>query len=160
GSGDAAPLSRREFLWRSGGGLGGIALASLLGADRLLAADTPQRRPDGGLHHAPKAKRVVQLFMAGAASHVDTFDYKPALAKHHGKPWDPGEKVELFQDGHGATFASPWPFQPYGECGKYLSEVVSALGPCVDDIAFVHNLVGKTGVHSQATYLQATGFQV
>jgi hypothetical protein len=149
--------TRREFLWRSGG-LGGIALASLLGGEGLLSAELV-RRPDGGLHHAPKAKRVVQLFMAGAASHVDTFDYKPALGKYHGKPWDPGEKVELFQDGHGATFASPWPFRPYGQCSKYLSEVVSALGPCVDDIAFVHNLVGKTGVHSQATYLQATGFQ-
>src|SRR5437868_4918027 len=155
----AGLLSRRDYLWRSGGGLGGIALASLLGTDRLLAADPPARRPDGGLHHAPKAKRVVQLFMAGAASHVDTFDYKPALFRDRGRPWDPGEKVELFQDGHGPTLAPPWEFQPYGRCGKHLSEVVAALGACVDDIAFVHNLVGKTGVHSQATYLQATGFQ-
>src|SRR4051794_35889705 len=104
------PLSRREFLWQSGGGLGGIALAALeAGASPSL----PQ--------YAPKAKRVVQMFMAGAASHVDMFDYKPLLAKHHGEKWDPGEKVELFQDGLGSTFASPWKFRPYGQCGKQLS---------------------------------------
>ncbi len=157
----ARAFSRRDFLWQSGGGLGGIALASLLGMDGLLAAMDPRfaKRPDGGLHHAPKAKRVVQLFMAGAASHIDLFDYKPELIRRHGQRWDPGEKVELFQDGHGATFAPPWKWQQYGQCGKHLSEIVAPLGDCVDDIAFIHNLVGTTGVHSQATYLQATGFQ-
>jgi hypothetical protein len=157
-------VDRREFLWHAGGGLGGIALAALLGEQGLLA-DEPARAPgraslNGGLHHRAKVKRVVQLFMAGGASHIDLFDYKPALEKQHGQKWDPGEKVELFQDGHGATFASPWKFQPYGQCGKPLSEIVAPLGACVDDIAFVHNLVGKTGVHSQATYLQTTGFQL
>jgi len=101
---------------------------------------------------------VVQLFMAGAASHVDMWDHKPLLEKRHGEKWDPGEKVELFQDGLGATFASPWKFRPYGQCGKLLSDIVAPLGAVVDDLAFIHNLVGKTGVHSQATLLQATGF--
>ncbi len=152
--------SRREWLWHLGGGLGGIALASLLGREGLLAqTPTQPRRPDGGLHHAPKAKRVVQLFMAGAASHVDLFDYKPELVKRNGQPWDPGEKVELFQNGLGHTFASPWKFRPYGQTGRMLSDVVAELGVVADELAFVHNLVGKTGVHSQATYLQATGFQ-
>ena len=98
--------------------------------------------------------------MAGGASHVDLFDHKPLLARDHGKPWVPPEKVELFQDGFGATFASPWAWQRYGESGKLLADVVAPLGRCVDHIAFVHNMVGKTGVHSQATYLQATGFQL
>jgi hypothetical protein len=142
--------SRREFLWQSGGGLGGIALAA------LEAPATPQAAP----HFRPRAKRVVQMFMAGAASHVDMFDYKPELAKHDGKPWDPGEKVELFQNGHGNTFASPWKFKPFGQCDKHLSEITAPLGSVVDEMAFVHNVVGKTGVHSQATYLQATGFQL
>jgi len=96
--------------------------------------------------------------MAGAASHVDMWDHKPLLEKRHGEKWDPGEKVELFQDGLGATFASPWKFRPYGQCGKLLSDIVAPLGAVVDDLAFIHNLVGKTGVHSQATLLQATGF--
>jgi len=112
------------------------------------------------LHHHSKAKRVIQLFMAGAASHVDLFDHKAELEKRNGQPWDPGEKVELFQNGHGATFASPWKFQPYGDTGKMLSKVVAPLGHVVDDLAFVHNVVGKTGVHSTATLLQSTGFQL
>ena len=149
----AAPLSRREFLFRSGGGLGGIALASMLGGERLLAA--------GGapfMQFPAKAKRVVQLFMAGAASHVDMWDHKPELARRNGEKWDPGEAVELFQSSPGACFASPWKFAPYGQSGKMLSEIVAPLGAVVDDLAFVHNLVGKSGVHSQATLLQTTGF--
>ena len=165
-------IDRRRFLWQSGGGLGGIALASLLGEEGLLSADA---RPSGTfppgaametggstqrvLHRPPRAKRVVQLFMGGAASHLDTFDYKPRLVNDHGKQWDPGEKVELFFKNIGKTMASPWEWQRYGECGKHLSEIVAPLGECVDDIAFIHNLVGKAGVHSTATLLQATGFQ-
>ena len=154
-------IDRRQFLWQTGGGLGGIALASLLANDRVLA-DTTSSSPASGamghLHHPAKAKRVVQLFMAGGASHVDTFDHKPLLNKRHGQKWDPGEKVELFQDGLGATFCSPWNWSRYGDCGKSLSEIVAPLGACVDEMAFIHSMTGKTGVHSQGTYLQATGF--
>lgn len=154
------PLSRRDFLWRSGGGLGGIALASLLNSDPLIGQSSVSS--DNALNipqHKAKAKYVIQLFMAGAASHLDTFDFKPTLIKHHGKPSDFGEHVEAFQDGLGPWMKSPWSFSHYGQCGKQLSEIVAPLGRCVDDIAFIHDLVGKTGVHSQATYLQATGFQ-
>ncbi len=155
--------SRREFLWRSGGGLGGIALASLLGGEGLLAAVA--RAEDSGLglslpHHKPRAKRVIQMFMSGAASHLDLFDYKPELVKRDGEKSDFGEHVEAFQDGLGPWKKPVWPFKPYGQSGKMLGEVVSDLGAVVDDMAFIHNLVGKTGVHSQATYLQATGFQL
>jgi Protein of unknown function (DUF1501) len=149
-------LSRRDFLFHSGGGLGGIALAAMLGSDRLLA-DTP-KRADGGLHHKPKAKRVVQLFMAGGASHVDLFDFKPELVKQHGKPAKFGEHVEAFQDGLGPWLKPIWEFKPYGKSGKQLSEVVSPLGDVVDEMAFIHNMIGKTGVHSQGTLLQTTGF--
>ncbi|MHB1308355.1 MAG: DUF1501 domain-containing protein [Limisphaerales bacterium] len=159
----SAALTRREFLWRSGGGLGGIALASLLGGEGLLTADAPVA-PSGtrpGLpHHPPRAKRVIQLFMAGAASHLDLFDYKPELVKRDGQPSDFGEPVETFQDGLGPWLKPIWEFQSYGQSNRMLSEVVAALGPVVDDLAFVHNMVGKTGIHSQATYLQATGFQL
>ena len=150
--------SRRDFLWRSGGGLGGIALAGMLGRDGALSATGATRQPIG-LHHAPRAKRVIQLFMGGAASHVDLFDFKPELIKRHGEKWDPGETVELFQSSPGKTFKSPWEWAQYGQCGKPLTSIVSELGECVDEMAFIHNVLGKTGVHSQATYLQATGFQ-
>src|SRR4051812_29147918 len=98
----ASPISRRNFLWRSGGGLGGIALASILGREELLAAGASGTGSLGGvLHYPPKAKRVVQLFMAGAASHLDLFDYKPELIKRHGQASDFGEHVEAFQNGLG-----------------------------------------------------------
>ncbi|MSU37299.1 MAG: DUF1501 domain-containing protein [Pedosphaera sp.] len=160
---NAAPFSRREFLWRSGGGLGGIALASLLGEAGFLSAATPAPggRPEvGSPHHKPRAKRVIQLFMGGAASHLDLFDFKSELVKRDGQKSDFGEHVEAFQDGLGPWMKPVWEFKPYGQCGKMLSEVVADLGAVVDDMAFVHNLVGKTGIHSQATYLQATGFQL
>src|SRR5437588_3173095 len=158
-----AGLSRREFLWRSGGGLGGIALASLMGTEGLLAVgpETPRTSKHPGLpHHPSKAKRVIQMFMAGAASHIDLFDFKPELAKRDGEKSDFGEHVEAFQDGLGPWMRPQWEFKPHGQSGKMLGEVVADLGPVVDEIAFIHNMVGKTGVHSQATYLQTTGFQL
>ena len=156
-------MGRREFLWRSGGGLGGIALTSLLGREGLLGA-TAGVAPNGVRsarpHFRPRAKRVIQLFMGGAASHLDLFDFKPELVKRDGQKSDFGEHVEAFQDGLGPWMKPVWEFKPYGQTGKLLSEVVSDLGVVVDDLAFVHNMVGKTGIHSQATYLQATGFQL
>jgi hypothetical protein len=139
-------MNRRDFLFHAGGGLGGLALTALLRAE------------EGGLHHAPKAKRVVQLFMAGAASPIDLFDYKPELVKRHGQEANFGEHVEAFQNGLGPWLRPVFEFKPYGKCGKMLGEPVAPLGAVVDEIAFVHNLVGKTGVHSQGTLLQTTGF--
>lgn len=146
---------RRDLFKCAGIGLPGIALAAMLDDDARAAEVGPAK----GLHHPLKAKRVVQLFMAGAASHIDLWDHKPALEKLHGQPSDFGEPVEAFQNGLGPWMKSPFKFAPYGRCGKMLSEPVAPLGNVVDDIAFVHNMVGTTGVHSTATYLQATGFE-
>ncbi|MEN9677871.1 MAG: hypothetical protein RIS76_3767 [Verrucomicrobiota bacterium] len=154
--------SRRDFLWRSGGGLGGLALSGLLQQEGLLASSAragASGRPLSG-HHRPRAKRVIQLFMAGAASHLDLFDYKTELVKRDGQKSDFGEPVEAFQDGLGPWLKPVWEFRPYGQSGRMLSEVVADLGPVADDLAMVHNMVGKTGIHSQATYLQSTGFQL
>lgn len=147
-------ITRRDWLWRCGGGLGGIALATLLQQEGWLAACQEKTN-----HHCkPKAKRVVQLFMAGGASHIDLFDFKPELIKRHGQPSQFGEHVEAFQDGLGPWLRPIWEFKPYGQSGKMLSDAVAPLGEVVDEIAFVHNVVGKTGVHSQGTLLQTTGF--
>ncbi len=158
--------TRREFLWRHGGGLGGIALASMAGAsigrDTAAAPALAIPQAQGGLpgpHHAPRAKRVIQLFMAGGASAMDLFDYKPELEKRHGQPSGLAGKIEAFQDGLGPWLGPVWKFNKHGQSGKSISEIVAPLGQVVDDIAFVHNVTGKTGVHSQGTYLQATGFQ-
>lgn len=146
-------MNRREFLFHSGGGLGGIALAWLMGQDGAHAA-----APMDGLHHPAKAKRVVQLFMSGAASQVDTFDYKPELIKRAGEAFDPGGKVELFQSDPGVVMPSPWEWKQYGESGKWVSGLVPHLAECVDDMAFLHAMVSKSNVHGPATFLQSTGF--
>lgn len=157
---DPGMIDRREFLWRFGGGLGGIALAQLLGMDGLLAGTAPRRPPEfnGGLHHRARARRVVQLFMSGAASQCDTFDYKPELIKRHGEKFDPGGQVELFQSDPGACMKSPWEWRQYGACGKWMSDLVPHLGGCVDEMAFIHSQVAKSNVHGPATFMQNTGF--
>jgi hypothetical protein len=152
-------LDRRSWLWHAGGGLGGIALSWLLGEQGLLAAaPAPRAGLNGGLHHRARAKRVVQLFMSGAASQCDTFDYKPLLLKKHGQKFDPGGRVELFQSSPGEVMRSPWKWRQYGKCGKWVSDLLPHLAGCVDDIAFVHSMVSKSNVHGPATFMQATGF--
>lgn len=143
-------LGRRAFLEQLGGGLGSLALSAILGRDKQLR--------HGLCQHAPKAKRVVQLFMSGAASQVDTFDYKPLLIKRNGQAFDPGGEVELFQSTAGACMQSPWKWRQYGECGKHMSDLVPELGGCVDDIAFLHSMTARSNVHGPATFQQATGF--
>ena len=152
----APDVGRREFLWRFGGGLGGIALAHLLASNGLLADTASSVHPS--LHHPPRAKYVVQLFMSGAASQCDTFDYKPALIQRNGQKFDPGEKVELFQSDPGAIMQSPWAWRQRGGCGRWVSDLVPHIGSCVDDIAFLHAMISKSNVHGPATFMQNTGF--
>lgn len=153
---------RRQFLWSMGGGLGGIALAHLLGQQNLLAddpsADASEKSSRDGLHHPAKAKRVVQLFMSGAASQCDMFDYKSELIRLAGQPFDPGEQVELFQSSPGVCMPSPWTWKQYGQSGKWMSSLVPRLAECVDDICFIPSMVSKSNVHGPATFMQNTGF--
>lgn len=153
-------MNRRSFLWHFGGGLGGIALAHLLGREGALASAATQRGTGalGGLHHPAKAKRVIQLFMSGAASQVDTFDYKPELVKRANQPFDPGEKVELFQSDPGVVMPCPWEWKQHGNSGKWVSALVPHLAECVDDMAFLHAMISKSNVHGPATFMQTTGF--
>jgi len=160
----AGSLDRRGFLWHTGGGFGAVALAHLMGSESLLADSAtgkplrPRPELNGGLHHLARAKRVVQLFMSGAASQCDTFDYKPALIRKNGQKFDPGGKVELFQSEPGAVMASPWKWRQYGDCGRWISDLVPHLATCVDDIAFLPAMVAKSNVHGPATFMQSTGF--
>src|SRR5476649_2388117 len=129
-------MDRRQFLWNFGGGLGGIALAQMVTGE--LSGET---------HFPPKAKRVVQLFMSGAASQCDTFDYKPELIKRNGQKFDPGGKVELFQSDPGSVMQCPWDWKQHGQSGKWVSGLLPHLAECVDDMAFVHSLQSKSNVH-------------
>ncbi|MEX2120307.1 MAG: DUF1501 domain-containing protein [Pirellulales bacterium] len=154
-----AAWNRRELLLNMGCGLGGIALSHLLGQAGLLAESSDAARElGGGLHHRARIRRVVQLFMSGAASQCDLFDYKPELIKRHGQPFDPGENVELFQSTPGACMKSPWNWRQYGQCGKWMSDLVPHLASCVDDMVFIHSMVSKSNVHGPATFMQNSGF--
>ncbi|MEX1224251.1 MAG: DUF1501 domain-containing protein, partial [Pirellulales bacterium] len=160
-------LDRRGFLARAGTGLGSIALASLLHNDRLLAERPaaagrvqydPARpfAPRAG-HFAPKAKRVVVIFCAGAVSHIDTFDHKPELDKYDGKPL-PNAPAVTFQGPSGEAAKSLYPFRPRGECGKMVSDLFPHMGGLVDDLCFVHSLTSESNTHGPAENFLSTGF--
>lgn len=104
-----------------------LALPAMLSQDDAARAETQGGGVLKALHHPPKVKRVVQLFMGGAASHIDVFDHKLELEKHHGEPSNFGEYVEAFQNELGPWMKSPFAFQKYGECGKAISAVVASL---------------------------------
>jgi hypothetical protein len=144
---------RRDFLGRTATGFGGIALASLLAHDRVLAKPIAPPRP-------PKAKRVIQLFMNGGASQCDLFDYKPALIARHGRPFDPGtgERVEASISVPGTVLQSPYTWKQHGQSGRYASSAIPHLAQCVDDMAFLMAMTSKSNVHGPAAYLQNTGF--
>src|SRR5881398_682208 len=137
---DQRLVARRWFLKECAVGLGGLALAELLGgragAAPALADPLAPKTP----HHPAKAKRVVFLFMAGAPSHLELFDYKPQLDKFDGTLPPP----DLLK-GYRAAFINPnskllgpkFKFDKYGECGAELSELLPHLATVVDDIAIV-----------------------
>ena len=143
--------NRRDFLGTLCGGLGGIALASLLDRDSFAAT---------ALDHQPTAKRVIQLFMNGGASQCDLFDHKPLLVAKHGQPFDPGtgERVEASISTPGAVMKSPFTWGRYGQCGRWVSSVLPHLAKHVDDMAFLMAMQSKSNVHGPAAYLQTTGF--
>jgi hypothetical protein len=150
-------LSRRAFLRHTGGGFGALALAHLVGTDVFAAPATPRPGFNGGLHHKAKARRVIQLFMNGGVSQMDTFDYKPALAKRHGQKVDFGIKAAVTSL-PGAVMKSPFPFKQHGQCGRWVSSVFPHIAQCVDDLAFLMAMASKTNVHGPASYMQNTGF--
>ena len=144
-------FNRRDFFSHTATGLGGLALASLLGNEHLLAAPS-------STHFKPRARRVIQLFMNGGASQCDLFDYKPKLIEGHGKPFDPGVRVEASVSIPGALMKSPYTWARYGQSGRYVSSILPHLARCVDDMAFLMAMTSVSNVHGPASYLQNSGF--
>ena len=161
-------LDRRSFLADTTTGLSTIGLAHLLSSQGMLAANEsplpirphidPQK-PNASRHsHFPAAaKNIVVIFCSGACSHLDTFDYKPALVRMHDQPM-PGENVITFQGEQGTLQKSPWKFRPRGSSGKMISTLVDHLAEHADDICFIHSLTGKTNTHGPAENFMSTGF--
>ena len=158
-------LSRRNFLWELGGGLGGVALMAMMAEAGLLSggpvpAGANPLAPKPPPHFAPRAKRVIQIFCAGAVSQVDTFDYKPELARRQGQPFAApgGARVELFASAPGTIQQSYWPFKRHGQSGRWVSGLLPHLATCVDDMAFVYSMTSKSAVHGPATFMMNSGF--
>lgn len=149
-------VHRREFVSQLGAGLGSIALAQLLGSTEVLA-DAPRPEFHGGLHHPAKAKRVIQLFMNGGVSQMDTFDYKPELNKQDGKKVDFGV-TSAATSAPGNVMKSPFEWKQHGQSGRWVSSVFPFTAECVDDLTFLMALQSKTNVHGPASFMMNTGF--
>jgi hypothetical protein len=147
-------VGRRDFLWELGGGLGGVALAAML--NEAQAATGPASR--NGLHHAAKAKAVIQIFCPGGLSHVDTWDYKPELTKRQGKPFDTDGKVQFFASKPGNCQGSYWPFRQHGQSGRWMSDLFPQLAGKVDEMAFIHSMQSKSALHGPAMFMANSGF--
>jgi hypothetical protein len=151
--GPRTPLSRRALLQQSAAGFGWLALADLLGRPALRAATTT---PTPGTHFAPRARRVVFLFMHGGPSQVDTFDYKPLLQRDHGKPL-PFSKPRVTFAETGNLMASPFRFQQHGQSGAWVSELFPHVARCADHLCFLKGLHGSNDAHGGALLKLHTG---
>lgn len=156
--------TRREFVWQSGAGFGGAALAAMLGkegffAPHASASESVYVNPLAAKppHFAPKAKSVIFLFMYGGPSHIDTFDYKPNMVGMDGKTVE----VKTFgRGGHkpGGRIVEPrWKFKQHGECGKWVSSLFPNVAEHVDDIAFLHSMTADSPIHGSAMLMMNSG---
>jgi hypothetical protein len=157
-------LTRRAFLGRSGAGLGALALAALLDRDRAGAGGPAPDRWEGvvrPLHFAPKAKRVIYLYMAGGPSHLETFDYKPKLAAMHGKPmpesFTKGQPIAQLQGAKLNCFAPQHPFKKVGTSGQEISAIFPHLSAVADDLCIVRSLRTEAINHDPAHTFMNTG---
>jgi len=151
-------LSRRDLLLRSGGGLGGIALSWLLAQANESPTSTNPLLPKKP-HHAPKAKRVIFLFMVGGPSQMDLFDPKPELEKWAGKPLPEatGRPKSQFTTGKETILPSLRKFKQHGKSGQWVSDLMPNLASCVDDICFLKSCWSRSTIHAPAIYELNTG---
>ncbi|SVB04958.1 uncharacterized protein METZ01_LOCUS157812, partial [marine metagenome] len=132
------PMNRRSMLSRCGMGLGALGLTGLLHDDGLLGAANPLAPKQS--HFPGKAKSVIWIFVNGGPSHVDTWDYKPALEKMDGKTFEGFDRFTgFFANAVGGLMKSPFQFTPRGQCGKMVSSLFPHLGEHVDKMAFIHS---------------------
>ena len=149
-------LSRRDLLRQSAVGFGSLALAGLLGnhavSEQSHAPSLLERSP----HFAPRAKRIIFLFMHGGPSQIDTFDYKPQLAKDDNKPV-PFNKPRVVSGATGNLLKSPFRFKQHGESGFYVSELFPHVSKLVDELCFINSVHGSNSRHGAALLELHTG---
>jgi len=158
-------LTRRQLFATCGVGVGKIALASMLASASVhsphsITGETPLATVGSGLHHAAKAKRVIYLFMAGAPSQLDLFDYKPKLVEWEGKPIPPsviaGQRYAFIQP-NAAVLAPRFKFAKYGQSGAELSEMLPHTASVADDLAIIKSVHTDQFNHAPAQLFVNTG---
>ncbi len=157
--------TRRDFLLRAGGGLGALALASLLDGQNLLnpcrASDATETHTSAALkpHFRPRARRVIYLFMHGGPSHIDLFDPKPDLSKYAGQPLPESfGKVQTRRNVAANPLLAPLkPFRPRGDSGVEISEFLPHIARCADEICVLRGCHGDSVNHPQSVYQMNTG---
>ena len=154
--------TRRHFFQQAGFGIGSMALGSLLN-DSLFAQAAVNPMAVKAPHFAPKARQIIFLFMAGAPSQLDLFDYKPALNKYNGQPV-PEEVIKgerfAFIKGTPKLLGSPHAFAPHGKCGAELSSLLPHLATVVDDIAIIRSMQTTQFNHAPGQIFMSTGHQI
>jgi hypothetical protein len=152
----STPLTRRRMLRDVACGFGSLALAGMLNAQQAAADPLTPRLP----HFAPRAKRMIFLFMAGGVSHVDSFDHKPHLDREDGRMREFNDARNLARTGKGAqsrVMKSLWKFQQHGQSGKWASALFPELAERVDDLCFLHGMHTEGVAHGPATLFLHTG---
>ncbi len=139
------PLTRRTFLTHTATGLGTMALASLLPHEAAADAPLPQWHGIIHPHHVPpRAKRVIYLYMAGGASHLESFDPKPRLAELHGQPmpesYTRGQPIAQLQGQRLRCFGPQHRFRRFGKSGQEIAEIFPHIGAVADDICIVRSM--------------------
>jgi len=155
-------LDRRAFLGRTGSGFGMLALLDLLARDGAIpraragdpAAGPLAARPP---HREASATGVIQLFMYGGPSQVDTFDYKPELQRRDGQPFPSRERPKVFFGSPGPLMASPFRFAQQGGSGAWVSELFPKVAAIVDEIALIKSMVADSNNHAPALFQMNTG---
>src|SRR5688572_6592414 len=148
-------MTRRDMLRGAACGFGSLALAGLLNRGAIANPLLPRMA-----HFAPRAKRIIFLFMAGGVSQVDSFDYKPFLDREDGKMLDFNDARNLARTGKGAksrVMKSLWKFQQRGESGKWTSDLFPEMSRRVDDLCFLHGMHTEGVAHGPATLFLHTG---
>lgn len=152
-----APVSRRQMLRQCGAGFGQLALLGLMSSlGKATAASKVNPLAARPAMFPARAKRVIFLFMHGGPSHVDTFDYKPALIRDSGKPL-PFEKPRIQFAKTSNLRKSPWEFRPYGQSGAMISDLFPLVGACADDLCFLKSIHGTNEAHGGALLKLHTG---
>lgn len=152
-------ISRREMLSRASNGFGALAFGAMLARNGALGASADSPSPPSKTHFPPRARSVIFLFMEGAVSQVDSFDYKPMLAKYHGQdPYKAIGKLEKTQFANvGKVLQSPWKFAQHGESGMWISDLFPCVARQADDLCVIRSLTSKFPEHTSANYFLHSG---